>query len=153
MSAKAPGVLKEFKDFILQGDVVMLAVAVVMGLAFQAVVKAFVADILTPIIGIFVKANFENLKATVHGSTFLYGDVINYILDLIFVGLAVFFLVVKPYNSVLTRRTKDAPATTRTCPACLSDVPIGATRCSACTSELPALDAPDGSTTAGTTAG
>ncbi len=150
MSAKTPKVVTQFKDFILQGDVVMLAVAVVMGLAFQAVVKAFVADILTPIIGIFVKANFENLHVTVHGSTFLYGDVLNYLLDLIFVGLAVFFLVVKPYNAVLARRTKDTPATTRTCPACLSEVPIGATRCAACTSALPSLDAEDPAGTAAT---
>lgn len=145
---KTPGVVKEFKDFILQGDVVMLAVAVVMGLAFQAVVKAFVADILTPIIGIFVKANFENLHATVHGSTFLYGDVLNYVIDLIFVGLAVFFLVVKPYNAVLARRTKDASPTTQTCPACLTEVPIGATRCFACTSALPSAETEDAAGTA-----
>jgi len=139
MSEKSSGVLKEFKDFILQGDVVMLAVAVVMGLAFQAVVKAVVADILTPIIGIFVKANFAGLNFVIHGSTFYYGDVINYIIELICVGLAVFFLVVKPYNPYTARKNRDAPAATRPCPACLTDVPVGATRCSACTSDLPPL--------------
>jgi len=141
MSSKATGVLKEFKEFILQGDVVMLAVAVVIGLAFQAVVKAVVADILTPIIGIFVKSNFENLTFTIHGSTFFYGDVLNEIISLLAVGVAVFFLVVKPYNSITARTAAKAPATTRPCPACLTDVPVAATRCPACTSTLPPVEA------------
>ncbi|MGA2208693.1 MAG: large conductance mechanosensitive channel protein MscL [Acidimicrobiales bacterium] len=140
MDTKAPGVLKEFKDFIIQGDVVMLAVAVVIGLAFQAVVKAFVTDILTPIIGIFGKTNFESLTFTIHGSTFLYGDVLNYIITFLAVGAAVFFLVVKPYNAITARTARNAPADDRACPACLTHVPIAATRCSACTSDLPPVE-------------
>lgn len=140
MSSRSTGMLKEFKDFILQGDVVMLAVAVVIGLAFQTVVKAVVADILTPLIGaIFGTHNFETLEFTVHHSVFLYGDVLNNIISLVFVGLAVFLLVVKPYNAVMARRNRGVVATTRPCPACLTDVPVGATRCSACTSDLPPL--------------
>jgi large conductance mechanosensitive channel len=131
--------LKEFKAFILQGNVVMLAVAVVIGLAFQAVVKAMVTDILTPIIGIFGKTNFETLSFTIHGSTFLYGDVLNNIIAFLSVAAAVFFLVVKPYNTMSARMAKKADVTTRSCPACLTEVPLAATRCLACTSDLPAV--------------
>lgn len=134
--------LKEFKAFILQGNVVMLAVAVVIGLAFQAVVKAVVADILTPIIGIFVKANFQTLSFTIRSSTFYYGDVLNNIISFLFVAAAVFFFVVKPYNAISARTARKAEATTRPCPACLTDVPIAATRCLACTSDLPTLPPP-----------
>jgi large conductance mechanosensitive channel len=134
-------VLKEFKDFVLQGDVVMLAVAVVIGLAFQAVVKAFVTDILTPIIGIFGNTNFETLQFTIHGSTFAYGDVLNNIIALLAVAAAVFFLVVKPYNAITARATRNAEPIDRACPACLTHVPIAATRCSACTSTLPPVEA------------
>lgn len=131
--------LKEFKAFVLQGNVVMLAVAVVIGLAFQAVVKAVVADMLTPIISIFGHRSFGNLAFTVNGSKFAYGDVLNNIIAFLMVSAAVFFLVVKPYNSMSARMTKTAEVTTRSCPACLTDVPIAATRCLACTSDLPAI--------------
>jgi large conductance mechanosensitive channel len=137
MSKRSTSVLKEFRDFILQGDVVMLAVAVVIGLAFQAVVKAIVADILTPIIGIFIGKQFGTLSFTIHGSTFLYGDVLNEIIAFLATAVAVFFLVVKPYNAVRARRAGRQAPTTRACPACLTDVPLGATRCPACTSTLP----------------
>ncbi len=128
--------LKEFKAFILQGNVVMLAVAVVIGVAFQAVIKAIVADILTPLISIPGKANFESLSFTIHGSTFLYGDVLNEIIAFLAVAIAVFFIVVKPYNVSQARKAK-TEATTRDCPACLTEVPLAATRCAACTSDLP----------------
>ncbi|MGO9557568.1 MAG: large conductance mechanosensitive channel protein MscL [Acidimicrobiales bacterium] len=129
--------LKEFKAFILQGNVVMLAVAVVIGVAFQAVIKAIVADILTPLISIPGKANFESLSFTIHGSTFLYGDVLNEIIAFLAVAIAVFFIVVKPYNVSQARKAKTEEATTRDCPACLTEVPLAATRCAACTSDLP----------------
>jgi len=131
--------LKDFKAFILKGNVVMLAVAVVIGLAFQAVVKAMVADLLTPIIGIFGKANFEGLSFTIHGSTFAYGDVLNNIIAFLSVAAAVFFLVVQPYTAMADRLAKKAEVTTRSCPACLTEVPLAATRCLACTSDLPAV--------------
>lgn len=129
--------LKEFKAFILQGNVVMLAVAVVIGVAFQAVIKAIVSDILTPLLSIPGKANFESLSFTLHGSTFLYGDVLNEIIGFLGVCLAVFFIVVKPFNMLQARRTRTEEATTRDCPACLTEVPLAATRCAACTSDLP----------------
>ncbi|MGO9197915.1 MAG: large conductance mechanosensitive channel protein MscL [Acidimicrobiales bacterium] len=129
--------LKEFKAFILQGNVVMLAVAVVIGVAFQAVIKAIVSDILTPLLSIPGKANFETLHFTIHGSTFLYGDVLNSVIAFLGVAAAVFFVVVKPYNAAAARRAKTEEATTRDCPACLTEVPLAATRCSACTSQLP----------------
>jgi len=128
--------LKDFKAFILQGNVVMLAVAVVIGLAFEAVIKALVTDMLTPIIGIFGKANFESLSFTVRGSVFLYGDVLNAIIAFLSVGAAVFFIVVKPYNAYSARKAADP--TTKICPACLTEVPLAATRCLACTSDLTA---------------
>jgi large conductance mechanosensitive channel len=130
-------VLKEFKAFIVQGNVVMLAVAVVIGVAFEAVVKAFVTDILTPIIGIFGNTNFQDLTFTIHGSTFAYGDVLNNIITFLSVAAAVFFFVVKPYNVISARAARKVDATTRSCPACLTEVPIAATRCLACTSDLP----------------
>lgn len=129
--------LKEFKAFILQGNVVMLAVAVVIGVAFQAVIKAIVSDILTPLLSIPGKANFESLSFTLHGSTFLYGDVLNEIIGFLGVSLAVFFIVVKPFNMLQARRVRTEEATTRDCPACLTEVPLAATRCAACTSDLP----------------
>ncbi len=129
--------LKEFKAFIMQGNVIMLAVAVVVGVAFQAVVKAIVSDILTPILSIPGKANFESLTFTINGSTFLYGDVLNAIVSFLAVAAAIFFLVVKPYNMFTARAQKPVAVTTRPCPACLTDVPLGATRCAACTSDLP----------------
>jgi large conductance mechanosensitive channel len=137
MSEEKKGMVEEFKAFILQGDVVMLAVAVVIGVAFAAVVKAIVADLLTPLIAaIFGKHNFEDLSFTIHRSTFLYGDVINAIITFLGVGIAVFFIVVRPYNAYTARKDRNAAATTRTCPACLTEVPIGATRCAACTGDL-----------------
>lgn len=128
--------LKEFKDFITQGNIVMLAVAVVIGLAFQAMVKALVADIITPLISIPGKANFQALSFQVNGSTFLYGDVLNYVIAFLATAAALFFLVVKPYNAINARRP-----TTRECPACLTEIPIAATRCAACTSEVPPVAA------------
>jgi large conductance mechanosensitive channel len=128
--------LKEFKAFLAQGDIVMLAVAVVIGLAFQALIKALVADILTPIIGIPGKANFATLFFTVHGSTFLYGDFLNAAIEFVSVGLAVFFFVVKPYNAMQARRNAGKDPETQVCPECLTSIPFAATRCSACTSVI-----------------
>jgi large conductance mechanosensitive channel len=137
--------LKEFKAFLTRGNVIDLAVAVVIGLAFQAVIKAVVADILTPIISIPARANFETLHFTVHGSTFLYGDVLNTLISFLAVAAAVFFLVVKPVNAIQARRARGAAPedpTTRACPECLSDIPIAARRCSFCTSDVSPVDPP-----------
>ena len=129
----------EFKEFLLRGNVVDLAVAVVIGGAFGAVVKAFVSDILTPLIGIPGKTDFSKLTFTINGSTFLYGDLINAVITFVSVAAAVFFFVVKPLNALAARRNKGAPepeVTTRPCPECLSDIPKAASRCKFCTASV-----------------
>ena len=99
--------LKEFRDFLLKGNLIELAVAFVMGVAFAAVLNAFVADIITPIIGaIFGKTDFSNLTFTSHRSHFLYGAFITALIQFISIGAAVFFFVVKPVQAVLARRTQ-----------------------------------------------
>jgi large conductance mechanosensitive channel len=99
--------LKEFKDFLLKGNLIELAVAFVMGVAFAAVLNAFVADIITPIIGAIVgKTDFSNLTFTIHHSKFLYGAFITALIQFISIGAAVFFFIVKPVQAVLARRTQ-----------------------------------------------
>jgi large conductance mechanosensitive channel len=134
--------LREFKQFIMRGNVVDLAVAVVIGTAFAAVVAAFIADIITPLIAaIFGKPDFSNLSFTINNSTFLYGNFINALITFLSVAAAIFFFVVKPINVLQARRAAGAPPespTTRSCPECLSEIPIAASRCAFCTSEVPA---------------
>ena len=129
--------LKGFRDFIMRGNVVDLAVAVVIGAAFGAVVTAFVGDLLTPLIAaIFGQPDFSKLTFTINKSTFLYGSFINAVLSFTFIALAVYFFVVVPLNRLAARRAKDEEAVTRPCPFCTSEVALTATRCPACTSEL-----------------
>jgi len=97
--------LKEFKDFLLKGNLIELAVAFVMGVAFAAVLNAFVADIITPIIGAIVgKTDFSNLTFTINNSKFLYGDFITALIQFISISAAVFFFIVKPVQAMLARR-------------------------------------------------
>jgi large conductance mechanosensitive channel len=131
-------VLKDFKAFLLRGNVVDLAVAVVVGTAFGLVVKALVSDLITPIIAlIFGKPNFGALKFTINGSHFLYGDFINNLLTFLSVAAAVFFFVVQPVNALMARRRTqpDVESETRACTECLSDIPRQARRCAFCGSE------------------
>jgi large conductance mechanosensitive channel len=102
--------LKEFKDFLMRGNLIELAVAFVMGVAFAAVLNAFVTDIVTPIIGaIFGKVDFSNLTFTIHKSRFLYGSFITALIQFVTIALAVFFFIVKPTQAILARRrTRDA---------------------------------------------
>jgi large conductance mechanosensitive channel len=136
--------LREFKQFVLRGNVIDLAVAVVIGAAFGAVVTALVTDIITPIIGaIGGQPDFSGLTFTVNGSRFLYGAFINALLAFLIIAAVVFVFVVKPMNAVLTRmRTEPSPdPLTAKCPQCLSEIQVGARRCPFCTSELtPAAD-------------
>ncbi|HKO26042.1 MAG TPA: large conductance mechanosensitive channel protein MscL [Solirubrobacteraceae bacterium] len=128
--------LRDFKKFLFRGNVMDLAVAVVVGTAFTAVVKALVADILTPIIAaIFGAHNFANLKFTIHHSTFAYGDFINNLITFMTVAAAMFFLVVTPINWLMARRAQEDPDT-KQCPECDSAIPVKARRCPECTSEL-----------------
>jgi large conductance mechanosensitive channel len=104
--------LKEFREFVLRGNVVDLAVAVVMGAAFGAVVTAFVADIITPVIAaIFGKPDFSGLQFTINGSTFRYGAFLNAVVSFLLIAIAIFFFVVKPVNALMARRkAKEEPA-------------------------------------------
>jgi large conductance mechanosensitive channel len=131
--------LKEFREFILRGNLVDLAVAVVIGAAFTAVVNAMVKDIVTPIVAaIGGKPDFSQLDFTINGSRFAYGDFINAALTFLIVAAVVFFFVVKPVN-VLMARYRSEPAfdrETRPCPECLSDIPVEAARCAFCASAV-----------------
>jgi large conductance mechanosensitive channel protein len=129
-------VLRDFKRFLFRGNVIDLAVAVVVGTAFTAVVKALVADILTPIIAaIFGAHNFARLRFTIHHSTFAYGDFINNVITFLTVATAMFFLVVTPINWLMARRAQEDPDT-KQCPECDRAIPVKARRCPECTSEL-----------------
>jgi large conductance mechanosensitive channel len=129
--------LKGFKAFILRGNVVDLAVAVVIGAAFGAVITAFVADIITPLIGaIFGKSDFSKLTFTINKSHFLYGSFINAVIAFVLIAAAIYFIIVVPMNAMAARRAKGEDPTTKECPQCLSEIAIGARRCPHCTSEL-----------------
>ncbi|MGH2497571.1 MAG: large conductance mechanosensitive channel protein MscL [Ktedonobacteraceae bacterium] len=134
--------LNDFKAFILRGNVVDLAIGIIIGVAFGAVVTALVADIITPLIGIFGKVNFPDLSFTINGSRFLIGQFINAVISFLILAFVVFFFVVRPVNALMTRSkvTEEAkePAitTTRDCPYCKSSIALDATRCPYCTSEV-----------------
>ncbi|MFI5040620.1 MAG: large conductance mechanosensitive channel protein MscL [Acidimicrobiales bacterium] len=109
MATQHKNLVTEFKDFILRGNVVDLAVAVVMGLAFNSLITAFVKDIITPIVAaIFGKPDFQTLTFTIHKSHFFYGDFINVVISFVSLALAVFLFVVKPVNFLMTRRRASA---------------------------------------------
>ena len=131
--------LKDFKQFLLRGSVVDLAVGIVIGVAFGALIAALVADLLTPLIAAIAgKHDFSALTFTIHKSKFLYGDFINKVIAFVTIAAAVFFLVVRPVNALMARRKVEPPVdeTVRTCPECLSEIPIAARRCAFCTSEV-----------------
>ncbi|HEX7298210.1 MAG TPA: large conductance mechanosensitive channel protein MscL [Solirubrobacteraceae bacterium] len=135
-----PEILKDFRAFILRGNLVDLAVAVVIGAAFTAVVTALVRDIITPVIAaIFGEPSFATLTFTINGSKFAYGDFLNAVLTFLIVASVVFFLVVRPVNYLMARmRTEpDVETLTRGCPECLSQIPVAATRCAFCTTAVP----------------
>ena len=130
-------IAKDFKTFLLRGNVVDLAVAVVIGAAFGALVTALVRDLLTPVIAlIFGKHDFSALSFTINKSRFLYGDFLNFLIAFISIAAAVFFFVVQPVNVLMARRKRkpDADAETRPCTECLSEIPKDARRCAFCTS-------------------
>jgi len=129
-------IIKEFKQFLLRGNVVDLAVGVVIGSAFGSVVAALVSDILTPFIAAVAKVpDFSGLSLTLNGSLFKYGHFINALISFVLVSAAVFFFVVKPMNLLIKRSRKEPPAdpTTKKCKECLSEIPVEASRCSHCT--------------------
>jgi len=131
--------LREFRSFILRGNLVDLAVAVVVGTAFTAVVAALVKDIITPLIAaVGGDANFGNLAFRINGSRFAYGDFLNAVLTFLIVAAVMFFLVIKPVNLLMERFSTEADieSPTRPCPECLSQVPRAASRCAFCTTEI-----------------
>lgn len=132
--------LRDFKTFIVRGNVVDLAIGIVIGAAFGTVVSALVSDFITPLVGIPGKADFSAFSFTVNHSVFHYGDFINKLISFLIIAAVVFFLIVRPVNALMARRKTELPAdpTTRECPYCLSSIPIKATRCAFCTQEVPA---------------
>jgi large conductance mechanosensitive channel len=134
--------MKGFKQFLLRGNVLDLAVAVVMGAAFGALVTALVKDLVTPLIAAIVgQPDFSAIAFTVNNSKFAIGEFINAVVSFLLIATAVYFFVVLPVNRVLARlRRGEAPVdpTTKKCPECLSEVPIAARKCAFCTSPLPA---------------
>jgi large conductance mechanosensitive channel len=133
--------MKGFKEFILRGNVLDLAVAVVIGAAFTAVVTALVKDLLTPLLAAIAGApDFSGIALTVNGSKLLIGDFLNAVIAFLMLATVVYFFVVLPMNTLIARlkRGEVAPdPTTKKCPECLSEIPIKARRCAFCTSVLP----------------
>jgi large conductance mechanosensitive channel len=141
--------MKDFKEFLLRGNLVEMAVGIVIGLAFAAVITALVADLITPLIAaIGGQPNFGNLSFTVNKSHFLYGAFINAVISFVVIAAVIFFLVVKPVNALMARRRTETAvdATTQTCPHCLSGIPVEATVCAFCTRDI--APAPFGGTAA-----
>jgi large conductance mechanosensitive channel len=133
--------LKGFKEFLLRGNVVDLAVGIVIGVAFGTVVTAFVKDLVTPLIAaIFGKPDFGALTFTVNNSKFTYGDFINALTAFLIVAAVIYFFVIAPYTALLARFHKEPPPdpTIKKCPECLSEIPIEARRCAFCTQPQPA---------------
>ena len=132
---------KEFKTFILKGNVVDLAVAVVIGAAFAAIVTSIVNGLITPLVALAGDRNFDDLYFKVNDTKFLYGPVISAVISFLSIAAVIFFLIVKPMNALQARRNRgEAPPdpTTRECPECLSEIPIKASRCAHCTAKVSA---------------
>jgi large conductance mechanosensitive channel len=133
--------MKDFKQFLLRGNLVELAVAVVIGVAFAALVAALVGDLITPLIAaIGGKHDFSSLSFTINHSRFAYGDFLNALIAFVVLAAVVFFLVVKPVNALMARRKTEPPVdeTVRQCPHCLSEIPVAANVCAFCTRDVPA---------------
>jgi large conductance mechanosensitive channel len=133
--------LKEFKSFILRGNVVDLAVGVVIGTAFAAVIGSFVSDILTPIIAIPGSTDFSELNVEISGSNIQYGLFLNAVIAFLLVAAALFFLVVKPVNALMARRKTEPEVdeTVKECPHCVSSIPASARVCAFCTRDVGAV--------------
>jgi large conductance mechanosensitive channel len=131
--------LKGFKEFIMRGNVVDLAVAVVIGAAFGAVITSFTTNILTPLLGLIGVPDFSTLAITAGKATISYGLFLNALVSFILIAAAIFFFVVRPMNAMAARRATGAPAeepSTKVCPECASAIPVAARRCPMCTSQL-----------------
>jgi large conductance mechanosensitive channel len=129
--------LKGFRDFVLRGNVVDLAVGVVIGAAFGTVVSALVKDLITPIIAALVKKpDFSGFFFELNGTKFLYGDFLNSVISFVLIAAAVYFFVVLPVNNLMNRFHKPAAPDKKKCPECRSDIALDARRCAFCTSAV-----------------
>ena len=129
--------VKGFRQFLTRGNLIDLAVAVVIGTAFTALVAALVADLITPLIAAIAgKRDFSQLAFTVHNSTFKYGSFLNAALSFLIIAAVVYFLIVSPMAKVMSRINRHKEATERDCPECLSTIPIAASRCMYCTAQV-----------------
>src|SRR5581483_1838562 len=132
------GIVKGFRDFILRGNVVDLAVGIMIGAAFNAVVSSLVKDLMTPLVAaIFRQPDFSKLNFTFHNSQFMYGDFLNNLISFLITAITIYFFIVLPVNR-LNRRFKGSPRppSTKQCPECLSNIRVGAKRCAYCTAEV-----------------
>ena len=132
--------IKGFRQFIMRGNVVDLAVAFVMGVAFGALITSFVTNVITPIIGsIFGNTDFSSLAIHLRGNNYItYGSLLNAIITFLGIALGVYFIVVVPMNAIAARRAKaEGPPATQECPHCKSEIPVGAAVCAFCTRDVP----------------
>ena len=133
--------MQGFKQFLLRGNVVDMAVGIVIGAAFGTVVSSFVKDLLTPFIAAIVRTpDFSKMAFEINSSKFLIGDFVNSLISFLLIAAAVYYAVVLPVNALVARMTRQPPAdpTTKKCPDCLSEIPIQARKCAFCTTPLPA---------------
>jgi large conductance mechanosensitive channel len=131
--------VRDFRDFLLRGNLVDMAVGIVIGVAFTAVVAALVGDLITPLLAaIGGKPDFAGLSFTINSSHFLYGHFLNALLTFVLIAAVLFFLVIKPVNRLMALRRTEPPVgpTTRPCPECLSEIPLAARRCAFCTAQV-----------------
>jgi large conductance mechanosensitive channel len=135
--------MKGFRTFLMRGSLVDLAVAVVIGVAFNAVVQALVNDIITPLISAIVgKPGFSSLSVQIGKAKFPYGLFLNALISFLLIAAVVYFLIVAPMAKLLAVMNRNQAATQRACPECLSQIPVGATRCMYCTATIPPADEP-----------
>jgi large conductance mechanosensitive channel len=133
-----------FRKFLMRGNIIDLAVAVVMGVAFNAIVQALVKDMITPLIAVIIgsRINFNNLSFKVDHAVFTYGAVVNAAIAFLVIAAVVYWLVVAPAARMTALANRNKAATDRPCPECLSTIPVGATRCMYCTAEVPPVAPP-----------
>ncbi|MEV0618116.1 large conductance mechanosensitive channel protein MscL [Nonomuraea sp. NPDC050404] len=128
-----------FKQFILRGNIVELAIAVIVGATFSGLVQALVRDLITPLIGAVTggrQPNFAQYSFTINGSRFMYGDFLNHLLSFLIMAAIIYWLVVAPMTRLISLLDRNKSATTKQCPECLSDIPTEARRCANCTAQL-----------------
>ncbi len=138
-----------FRKFLMRGNLIDLAVAVVVGVAFNAIVQALIKDLITPLIGAITgnhdpkhPTTFGSLAFTFHGSKFIYGDFINALISFVVIAAVVYFLLVAPTQKLMALAARNQAATDRQCPECMSMIPLAAKRCMYCTSEVPPAPKP-----------